>query len=388
MGTAGARGPHATAAPLSHQQAQQAPNPGSMPGLPVQGGVSPSTTQPSTQPSGAVAQKRARESGDGTAGGPSNPEKRPRLGHDVVVDHGTLVRPGPGGLSHYASMLEQRISSLGGWDNLDPGVDLPRYRALLNACQRKDILYLVSHQLLYFYSADRAATYKILSPMSHPQVHRAFEYLGKSLESSHPQSRDHNAWLASFPLSLTRGCGQAEAVLLQHATRFLQLLARHWPLLLLAFRQRGYPATAFDLIHTLGCVSPMLRSFLFAESCCAINVTGDTTTQLLSLFWKEERIELYPSPDQAARLPAIREDFAVRYKVLVAKSRQVSGPHGSSLPTSPPVSWELDLANPGRLQVQPKTPTCHLKARRHLTVISVLPNQRWPQLPHICRLLT
>lgn len=227
----------------------------------------------------------------------------------------------------WGDALDRHIRSHGGVMRMNPILEAPRYRLLLEACSKFDIFYILIHQQLCIWSRDQVTVQRALQLPSET-VNFGFEALFRILGNSKELSEPHATWLTRFPvppLDVPALFGPRHSVLVQIGV-FLQSFHSKWNKLFSAVDSRGYPLLAYETETILSCPSPVLRPVFFRVTRRRIwaNEYGPITTGLEEVFLRDQHNEVTMAKENAPQ--AVREKArratVQQYTALIAQGRQ------------------------------------------------------------------
>lgn len=285
-------------------------------------------TTPHQQNTGSTSHDKRRRDPDGMDPRVSlQSQKRSRLTENPPDADVPRAEPQQKEMDQYASSLQQRINSIGGLPSLEKTTEQPRYRFLQEACSQRDGFYVVLHQVFCLWSYEKSFRYSVSSPtlpIPLKDADRAFTLLLQILKPNTTMAMEHLSWFSLFPTPISENVPPLHRTVMPQINHFLARLANTWPPLIESVRTREYPVSAHELIHGLGCHSPVLRGFLFTVSRRALAVHDRVSHNLNSFFSRDESTELRAAAGQPGGrdMESSRNELIIRYRSLVHQARR------------------------------------------------------------------
>ncbi|KAK0102510.1 hypothetical protein ONS95_006124 [Cadophora gregata] len=296
----------------------------------------------------------------------SNPNKRQR----------TQVNAMPS-LKGRVSLIEKHIASAGGLQNLNTGLERPRFALLTDACRNEDPFYVALHQVFCVWDLNQQEVIIIPGYPNSNILQAAFKILGALIRDNDQLAPVHKIWFAQFPGPLGQLLVVSE-VYRQSITDvgvFLERLTVEWVSLSTEWTQRGYPPLVDELVSRLGLLSPTLQSVVFTATRRNLGIRDeDVGTRMEDLFRRDQQEHQALSARVNTARPPTAKEVQERNTALVNEyltlhnhviqrrsSTAISGspllrgptpvlasnaprPQSNSIPH--PTSWQQDMPGP------------------------------------------
>ncbi|KAI8956954.1 hypothetical protein F5Y11DRAFT_120671 [Daldinia sp. FL1419] len=196
------------------------------------------------------------------------PAKRQRTSHpslQLFSVHGASI------------ILNHRIQSIGGLENLDPVVERPRYQLLLDSCTTGDLFFIVLHQIFCIWSKNRAQAYELckIDARNPKEMDQGFGNLEMILKSNTKLNPDHLNFFTQFPAPLNDLlCNPRYQAHIGQVLNFLCCMALNWQRAIEDRRKKGHPFLVRELLDGFLLSSNVLQGIMFRASRRSIG-TGD-----------------------------------------------------------------------------------------------------------------
>lgn len=230
----------------------------------------------------------------------SNPRKRQRIQPASMPS-----------LKLRVSLIDQHIQKSGGVNNLNTGLERPRFQLLAQACDTEDAFYVALHQIFCCWDTDRN---QVLSIQGYPTAQvlgLAVRILGQLIRDNDSLAVNHKKWFAEFPSPLGNLLQSSEPYrkIVAEVGNFLSRLASDWGALSLECSSRGYPPLVDELVNRMGLLSPILQSVVFTASRRNLGIRDEEIgTRMEDLFKKDQRgHQELAARYNTARPPSARE---------------------------------------------------------------------------------
>ena len=219
------------------------------------------------------------------------------------------------------ALIDSHIESVGGSQNLNNGLERPRFALLADACSNEDFFYVILHQLFCVYDSDRKEFTNVqgLPPSSVLLV--AFRILGQLIRDNEGLAPNHLKWFAQFPSSLRDLMRTSEPYrrTLNDVGYFLGKLASEWAPLSRECSSRGFPPLVDELIDRMGLLSPILQGVVFTATRRNLGIIDDTFGRQMEDLFRQDRQQ---HQDLAARYntahPPTAREVQERNRILTA----------------------------------------------------------------------
>ncbi|KAI1142530.1 hypothetical protein F5Y05DRAFT_409680 [Hypoxylon sp. FL0543] len=282
-----------------------------------------------------------------------------------------------------AQRLHNRVQSIGGEQNLDLEIELPRYRLLGQACAQGDLFFLVLHQLFCLWTINRPVVHRLCYEwMPHLSVvDSAFGMMGTLLKSNTKLRLEHLQFFAEFPF-LMASLHQFPVYPVYKATEkqvfgFLLRLGLKWIAIHQEHQIKGYPVLMSELLDGLELYSPILQAILFRASKRSLGIAhGHVAVQVEALFRSDQRHHRNADGSYTRRPPSVEyqaynNNLIRGYKALVAQHQAEQNAHqGGQQPTpsKAPTMQQPGLSYPPHMYSQrnPQMPQHGGQASRSL----------------------
>lgn len=226
--------------------------------VPVHGQSQPGGDRTSF-PSSALAQDHVPQHVTGEAVVPSDIAPRPHR-----RTHPPIMPP----LKPKIKMIQDHIRAAGGTQNLNNGLERPRFQLLTDACDTQDIFYVVMHQLFCAWDYDQPLILNIGGLPDRNILVTAFSILGQLIRHNEGMAPNHLRWFTAFPNTINRLWATSEAYrqVIGDVGVFLYKLASQWGTLSRHCLSRQYPPLVDELVNGLGILSPILQGVVFTAT--------------------------------------------------------------------------------------------------------------------------
>ncbi len=209
-----------------------------------------------------------------------NPYKRQRTQPAVMP----LLQP---------HIIEEHIALAGGRENLNSGLERPRFQLLIDACRSEDSFYVALHQLVCVWDMMPSEISQIGRAFPNKtQLTSAFDILGQLIGDNKQLAVTHNRWFSRFPSplpDLLRTSSPYCAVVADVGV-FLTKLASDWNILSNDCNTRKFPPLVDELVDRLGLLSPIMQGVVFTASRRNIGISdGEFATRMEELFRQDQK---------------------------------------------------------------------------------------------------
>ncbi|KAH6683351.1 hypothetical protein B0J14DRAFT_145609 [Halenospora varia] len=364
----------------------QLPSPGQI------GAISPRTPSELPLPSTMVQPPRGFPSP--VANPIANPYKRQRTQPPVMPS-----------LKSRVTLIQAHIDSVGGTENLNNGLERPRFQLLSNACRDEDAFYVALHQVFCVWDLPNPSQItRIPDFPDSSTLPFAFKILGQLIKENEGLAPNHKKWFASFPSPLEDLLRTSEPYrrIVKEVGVFLGRLSADWVSFSRDCTTRQYPPLVDELVHRLGLLSPTLRGVVFTAVRRNLGIPDDPFgNKMEDVFERDKRDhQALANRYNTARPPTEREIrernqiLANEYLLLRNQFLQSRYPSSSSAgspmsqPPTPVVHNNMNYQQPQPLQSMPGPQPGTIHAPRRQNTSSPNINGSWQpsaQLPQPVR---
>ncbi|KAI0849261.1 hypothetical protein F5Y00DRAFT_69965 [Daldinia vernicosa] len=243
-------------------------------------------------------------------------------------------------------VLNNRLQSIGGVNNLDPAVERPRYQLLLDSSESGDLFFIVLHQVFCIWSRNRAQAHDLCKnhACAPGDMDKGFINLEMVLKSNTKLNPDHINFLAEFPAPLDELLSKIRyKATLGRVLNFLYRMALNWIRVLADHRAKGYPFLMGELIDEFLLFSPILQGIMFRASRRSIGAGDGPTAKRMEMLFKSDQdyYQTYPKDftmkPQPPRYQAHNESLITTYMAILVSAYQSQGYQmgQQSYPTGP-----------------------------------------------------
>jgi hypothetical protein len=218
------------------------------------------------------------------------------------------------------TLIEQHIASSGGRENLNSGLERPRFQLLIDACRNEDSFYVALHQLFCVWDTMPNEISRIGGAFSDANLLTlAFKILGQLIRDNEQLAITHKRWFSHFPSplpDLLRTSSPYRAVVADVGV-FLTKLAADWNTLSNDCNTRKFPPLVDELVDRLGLLSPILQGVVFTATRRNIEISdGEFATRMEELFRQDQKDhQALSARMNTARPPTPRELQERNYKL-------------------------------------------------------------------------
>ncbi|KAH8687900.1 hypothetical protein BGZ60DRAFT_522533 [Tricladium varicosporioides] len=364
-----------------------------LPSLGQLSAISPRT--PSELPLPSTMVQQSRELPNPVTNSMTNPYKRQRT-----------QPPAMPSLKSRVTLIQAHIDSVGGMENLNNGLERPRFQLLSNACRDEDAFYVALHQVFCVWDLPNPS--QITSIPDFPDANTlpfAFKILGQLIKENEGLAPNHKKWFASFPSPLGDLLRISEPYrrIVKEVGVFLGRLSADWVSFSRDCTARQYPPLVDELVHRLGLLSPTLRGVVFTAVRRNLGISDDLYgNKMEDVFEKDKRDhQALANRYNTARPPTEREIrernqiLAKEYLLLrtqfLQSRRSSASSAGSpmSQPPAPVIHNNMNYQHPQPLQSMSSHPPGTIQAPRRQNTSSPSINANWqsgPQFPQPTRM--
>jgi hypothetical protein len=152
------------------------------------------------------------------------------------------------------SLIDQHIQKSGGINNLNTGLERPRFQLLTQACDTEDAFYVSLHQIFCCWDTDRNQVLAIQGYPNAQVLQLAVRILGQLIRDNDSLAVNHKRWFAKFPSPLRDLLQSSEPYrrVVAEVGNFLSRLASDWGAFSLECSSRGYPPLVDELVNRMG----------------------------------------------------------------------------------------------------------------------------------------
>lgn len=296
-----------------------------------------------------------------------HPNKRRRVGH-----------PLPTPLKSRIDQIETHIRSVGGHNNLNTGLERPRFQLLKEACLNEDLFYVALHQVFVIWSIRPDEIANITGFPAPKLLHLAFGTMGQLIRDNTQLAPNHLKWFSEFPAPLHQLLAFSDTYpkAIAEVGNFLGKLASDWASLSLDCRTRGYPPLVDELVNQMGLLSPIFQGVLFTAIRRNLDIgDGDIGARMENLFKKDQQDhQSLAARYNSNRPPTVdeinrRNDLLAReytnlHQQLIQRRASIPSVNGTSVTgvSSPVVSG--NILTPGSTQSPDMIPQPHQAVNR------------------------
>lgn len=258
-------------------------------------------------------------------------------------------------------LIQAHIASAGGSHNLNNGLEKPRFRLLIDACDTQDIFYVVLHQIFCAWDYDQAQLLSLCGLPTRDILTVAFSILGQLIRHNEGMATNHLRWFSEFPSRLEYLWATSESYqrVVADIGIFLSNLASQWIPFSRQCVTRYYPPLVYELVNSLGILSPILQGVVFTATRRNLGLSDDQFGQMAeNIFSEDKRGYQELSARYHSHQPPTREDIlrrnqelAARYYALTSQQPRrgtqahLSGQGVGALPSRPPIIAINERAN-------------------------------------------
>ncbi|KAL2071453.1 hypothetical protein VTL71DRAFT_12688 [Oculimacula yallundae] len=261
-----------------------------------------------------------------------NPNKRQRTQPPAI----SSLRP-------HINLIEKHIQSVGGLNNLNTGLERPRFQLLTEACNNEDSFYVALHQVFCLWDYNRAEVTSIPGYPNSTVLQKAFNILGQLIRDNVQLAPNHKMWFANFPSQLNQLLIHSEPYrrTIMDVGAFLSRLASDWDTLSNELTQRGYPPLVDEFVTRWRLLSPTLQSVVFTAIRRNLSFHDqDCGPQAEELFRRDRQEHLALASRINTARPPTANDFRERNNALVneyltLRNRIVQRRSSTAMPGSP-----------------------------------------------------
>ena len=227
-------------------------------------------------------------------------------------------------VSEWRGIAIRQMQELKKEASLSHPVEQPRYYLLIDACGRKDVFYVLFHQVFCLWTLNKSEVYRMLAFES-TVIDDAFTKLTSILKPTDDMALRHITWFTLFPHSWTddRFPPAVFQQLLMQVTEFIRSFSSRWDSLREDVKQRNYPLMAWESCQVLQCNSIILSELLFTFLRRTLGCEdGLIANELIQYFSEDSHNEamygymVAPSVDPA--VDRHRQEMSIRYSTLLA----------------------------------------------------------------------
>jgi hypothetical protein len=187
--------------------------------------------------------------------------------------------------------IQAHIAAAGGNNNLNNGLERPRFQLLMDACDCQDIFYVVLHQIFCVWDYDQEQIINIRGLPARDILSTAFSILGQLIRHNEGMATNHLRWFSRFPSPLDFLWATSEAY--QHVVAdvglFLTKLASQWASFSRQCHSRRYPPLVDELVNGLGILSPILQGVVFTATRRNLGFSDDQFGQGAGKIFNEDK---------------------------------------------------------------------------------------------------
>jgi hypothetical protein len=165
-------------------------------------------------------------------------------------------------------LIKAHIASVGGTQNLNNGLERPRFQLLQEACENQDVFYVVLHQLFCVWDFNSQELAGVAGLPMGPALILAFKIVGHLIRDNQGLAPNHLKWFSLFPSPLKDLLRTSEPYrrTVNEVGFFLTRLASDWGPLSKQCQARGYPPLVDELVNRMGLLSPVLQGIVFTAT--------------------------------------------------------------------------------------------------------------------------
>lgn len=264
------------------------------------------------------------------------------------------------------ALIDAHIASIGGWHNLNTGLERPRFTLLCDACESEDSFYIALHQIFCLWDTSRIEILRVSNFPDENTLQEAFKSLAQLIRDNDQLAPNHKRWFATFPSPLPDLLKSSEPYrqIVAQVGVFLARLATHWNSLSMEFNERKYPPLVDELVDRLFLLSPTLQGVVFSATRRNIGLRdGPLSVMMEETFKKDQKgHQLFSARVNTDRPPGMKEVYdrnnGIRQEYLKIYAQYVQQQQfalNSRIPT--PVVPSNALAQPRPPQVLPNDST-------------------------------
>ncbi|RDL38953.1 uncharacterized protein BP5553_03293 [Venustampulla echinocandica] len=199
----------------------------------------------------------------------SQASSSPPIHSSTLHEHQRTTDPALPSLRPLKGRIEQHIESVGGRENLNNGLERPRFQLLQDACCKEDYFYIALHQI--FCTWDLPGPTRVTSIPDFPSskiLLTSFKTLGSLIRENDGLAPNHKKWFAQFPgpIEMLMKASEPYRRNVVYVGIFLRTLPAEWRSLAAACANRGYPPLVDELVSRLGVLSPILQDIMFTAA--------------------------------------------------------------------------------------------------------------------------
>ncbi|OTB15138.1 hypothetical protein K445DRAFT_23148 [Daldinia sp. EC12] len=263
---------------------------------------------------------------------PPTPSLHPNLSPSEHLENPPAKRPRLGcpGLQFLVecranAVLQSRIQSIGGMQNLNPVVERPRYQLLLDSSESGDLFFIVLHQIFCIWSRNRVQAHELCKNggRNPGEMDKGLSNLEMVLKSNTKLNPNHINFLAEFPAPLNELLSKERyRATLGKVLDFLRCMALNWHRVLTDHRVKGYPFLLGELLDEFLLYSPILQGIMFRASRRSMGAGDGPAAKHMEMLFKSDQDYHHNNPDDFASRPRPTR-YLAHNEYLISKYRSI-----------------------------------------------------------------
>lgn len=251
-------------------------------------------------------------------------------GGQAASRDGAAMDAGSQLIGEWRGIVMRQMQELKNDASLSHPVEQPRYHLLIDACSRRDVFYLLFHQVFCLWTLNKTEVYRMLAAES-AVIDDAFTKLTTILKSTDIMALRHITWFTRFPPSCTddRFPPAVFRHIVMQVAEFIRSFSTRWESLRVDVQRRNYPLMAWESAQVLQChsitLSELLFTFLRRTLGCEDGLIATELSQYFAEDTQNEAMYGYmvaPTVDPAA--DRRRQEMSIRYSTLLSVGQRES----------------------------------------------------------------